>query len=164
MALAVRARCVARARATRAAWARAICCCLVVPDSGRGAGLGAGLVVALLASVGRARSVRATIVGREGWAGVGLAAGLAGAAPDALSAVLESDRGARTSATEACFAVVCDRRAACAWRVAVDFFAMLFSRFLRMRGCITVDAEKSVCLQERRALVTARAARDAPAV
>lgn len=32
--------------------------------------------------------------------------------------------GARTNATAGALAVVCDRRAAFAWRVAVDFFAM----------------------------------------
>src|SRR5262249_47371155 len=117
--------------------------------AGWGLGLVAGLAAAVVSSGGRGRVVGALtpdlalLLGRSTAVVLGavvLGAGLAEEVLDEGLVVLESGRGGGTSATEACFAVVCGRRAACAWRVAVDFFAMLFSRVLSFPaddGCLS---------------------------
>src|SRR5690348_2481652 len=112
MRLAVRARCVTRARATRDA------CDLA-------AGCAAG---SLRGAVSRAARGASSARGRSCWttpAGLAAATGFVLAGTGVVGRVAFAPRTNITSAALAVvLAVVCDRRAAGVWRVAVDFFAI----------------------------------------
>src|SRR5579859_161016 len=126
MILAARARWVALARATRDAWVRAF-----GDRAGAVSSLGAGFAD-FGASRLRGRSTTGAACGFPAFVTGGALAGFGartGAACVATVPVAAApcSCGARTSVAPVGLAVVCDRRAAFAWRVAVDFFAMLFS-------------------------------------